>query len=228
MFVINWDLELLKSNFDSLYCSYCACQMLLSALEWRWSNCVNKAIIYTCNSVFSFSSLHPKLSCRHGPANMILRKHRSDLLWKTCVQFKLKIYFTRNLHEANKIRKCIMEGLLYQSSCFTSDLLNGLRLNLYIYFFNLHNGGGSPSWVPSARRPLNGLLYLPRPGWLWWWRNWWNEDWQGKPNYSEKTCPSATLSTTNPTWPDPGANPGRRGGKPATNRLSLNLYKKYN
>jgi hypothetical protein len=28
------------------------------------------------------------------------------------------------------------------------------------------------------------------------------------------------LTTTNPTWPDPGSNPGRRGGKPATNRLS--------
>jgi hypothetical protein len=40
------------------------------------------------------------------------------------------------------------------------------------------------------------------------------------PKYSEKTCPSATLSTTNPTWPDLGSNPGRRGGKPATNRLS--------
>jgi hypothetical protein len=24
----------------------------------------------------------------------------------------------------------------------------------------------------------------------------------------------------NPTWRDPGLNPGRRGGKPATNRLS--------
>jgi hypothetical protein len=24
----------------------------------------------------------------------------------------------------------------------------------------------------------------------------------------------------NPTWPDPGLNPGRLGGKPATNRLS--------
>jgi hypothetical protein len=24
----------------------------------------------------------------------------------------------------------------------------------------------------------------------------------------------------NPTWPDTGLNPGRRGGKPATNRLS--------
>jgi hypothetical protein len=35
-----------------------------------------------------------------------------------------------------------------------------------------------------------------------------------------ENLPSATLSTTNPTWPDPGLNPGRRGGKPATNRLS--------
>jgi hypothetical protein len=42
----------------------------------------------------------------------------------------------------------------------------------------------------------------------------------GEPKYLEKTCHSATLSTTNPTWPDMGSNPGRRGGKPATNRLS--------
>jgi hypothetical protein len=27
-------------------------------------------------------------------------------------------------------------------------------------------------------------------------------------------------SSQNPTWPDTGLNPGRRGGKPATNRLS--------
>jgi hypothetical protein len=33
--------------------------------------------------------------------------------------------------------------------------------------------------------------------------------------------PSAILSPTNPTWPDSGANPGRRGGKPATNRLLI-------
>jgi hypothetical protein len=55
----------------------------------------------------------------------------------------------------------------------------------------------------------------------WWlWSSRWNEDLQGTPKYSEKTCPSATLSTTDPTWPDLGSNPGRRGGKPATNRLS--------
>jgi hypothetical protein len=41
-----------------------------------------------------------------------------------------------------------------------------------------------------------------------------------KPKYSEKTFPSATLSTTDPTWLDPGLNPGRRSGKSATNRLS--------
>jgi hypothetical protein len=55
--------------------------------------------------------------------------------------------------------------------------------------------------------------------------------WQEKPKYSEKTCPGAILSTTNPTCrrhfvhhkshlSDPGANPGRRGGKPATKRFS--------
>jgi hypothetical protein len=35
-----------------------------------------------------------------------------------------------------------------------------------------------------------------------------------------KTCPSATLPTTNPTWIFPGANPGLRGDSPATNHLS--------
>jgi hypothetical protein len=34
-----------------------------------------------------------------------------------------------------------------------------------------------------------------------------------------------TLSTTNPTWPDPGLNPGRRGGKPAINRFSYGAAK---
>jgi hypothetical protein len=45
--------------------------------------------------------------------------------------------------------------------------------------------------------------------------------------YSEKTCPGDTLSTANPTWPDPGLNPGRRGGKPATNRFSYGAAQEY-
>jgi hypothetical protein len=47
----------------------------------------------------------------------------------------------------------------------------------------------------------------------------WN-DWQGKLKYSEKTCPSAALSTINPTWPNLGSNLCLRSGKQATNHLS--------
>jgi hypothetical protein len=42
----------------------------------------------------------------------------------------------------------------------------------------------------------------------------------GKPNYSEKTYYSATLSTTNPTWTDLVSDPGRWDGKTPTNSLS--------
>jgi hypothetical protein len=34
----------------------------------------------------------------------------------------------------------------------------------------------------------------------WVWSSRWNENWQRKPKYSEKTRRSAILSTTNPTW----------------------------
>jgi hypothetical protein len=41
--------------------------------------------------------------------------------------------------------------------------------------------------------------------------HWWNET-DGKAEvFGGKTCPTATLSTTNPTWTDPGSNPGLRG-----------------
>jgi hypothetical protein len=55
--------------------------------------------------------------------------------------------------------------------------------------------------------PINGALVE------------WN--WQGKTEVlGEKTCPSDTLSITNPTWTEPGSNPGLRSGRPAVNRLS--------
>jgi hypothetical protein len=62
-------------------------------------------------------------------------------------------------------------------------------------------GGGVQTG--SSRQVGHLLAYCTCPRWLWGWRIWWNE-WQGKPKYSEKTCP----------------DPGRRGGKPATNRFS--------
>jgi hypothetical protein len=58
----------------------------------------------------------------------------------------------------------------------------------------------------TSYSPANGWSALRKASanyaeWLWWWRSWWNERfWQGKPKYSEKTYPDATLSTTNPTF----------------------------
>jgi hypothetical protein len=38
--------------------------------------------------------------------------------------------------------------------------------------------------------------------------NWWNENWQEKPKYSEKTYPSATLSTIKSHMTDLVSIPG--------------------
>jgi hypothetical protein len=90
-------------------------------------------------------------------------------------------------------------------------------------------------WLPLTPRKISGTHFCCSVRWDFgycghYWpivpalneRWWWKEDWQEKPKYSEKTCRSATLSTTNPTWLDPGLNPGSHGGKPVTNRLSYN------
>jgi hypothetical protein len=46
------------------------------------------------------------------------------------------------------------------------------------------------------------------------------DEWQGKPKCSETKCPSTALSTTDPTWLEPGSNLGHRSEKSATSRLS--------
>jgi hypothetical protein len=64
---------------------------------------------------------------------------------------------------------------------------------LMCFFLNWYIGGA------VQLGPLGTAAYCASPGWLWW-RNWWNDDWQRKPKYSETTCSSAALPTTNPTW----------------------------
>jgi hypothetical protein len=89
---------------------------------------------------------------------------------------------------------------------------------LFIIFNYLLGQSGTKSTITDA---FIGLLYQPRiidsddcgaiSG---------LNEWQGKPKYSDETCSSAALSTTDPTWYDPGWNPGRHGGKSASNRVS--------
>jgi hypothetical protein len=45
----------------------------------------------------------------------------------------------------------------------------------------------------------------------------------GETEVLQENLPDATLSTKNPTSPDPGSNPDCRGGKPVTNHLSYGM-----
>jgi hypothetical protein len=86
---------------------------------------------------------------------------------------------------------------------------------MYIHFFNASGIGLSPLYCDH----FWPVVPAPDDRWGWFWNNWYKEDWQGKPKYSEKTCTSPTLHTTNPTWPDGGLNPSCHGGKTATDRF---------
>jgi hypothetical protein len=79
-------------------------------------------------------------------------------------------------------------------------------------------------WVHLVRLPLIGILYQPRMidnecgvvgGW----------ELADETEVLGENLPNATLSTTNPTRPNLGSNPGLRGGKLAANRLSYGTAK---
>jgi hypothetical protein len=48
---------------------------------------------------------------------------------------------------------------------------------------------------------------------------------KGIMRYWEKSCPSATLFTTNPTWAALELKPGLHSEKPVTNNLSYGIAK---
>jgi hypothetical protein len=86
------------------------------------------------------------------------------------------------------------------------------------FFFNSHSGRWSPNWVHSARRPLNGLLYLSRV--IVMMENLVEWSLVGETEVLGENLLQRHFLHHKSHLPDPGSNPGRRGGKPATNRLS--------
>jgi hypothetical protein len=103
--------------------------------------------------------------------------------------------------------------------CKNFNIVEVGTLHFYMSFnfiFSWRWGGSDPS--------VDACLYasiLCFPQMIWVWRATVEWYWQGNTlRTRRKTCPGATLSTTNPTWIDPGANPGLRGERLATNDLS--------
>jgi hypothetical protein len=72
---------------------------------------------------------------------------------------------------------------------------------------------------PLGTPVTNGPI-VPAPDDKWVWGIRWNESWQGKPKYLDKSWTNATLSTTSPIWRGLRSNPGRCGGKPITDHPS--------
>jgi hypothetical protein len=57
-----------------------------------------------------------------------------------------------------------------------------------IIFFLIRIAGGGVQ-AGSTRHVGHWMAYCTCRGWLWWWRIWWNEDWQGKPSTRRKPAP---------------------------------------
>jgi hypothetical protein len=128
-----------------------------------------------------------------------------DTKWKASRQLSvaLKNYF---------ISRSV--SLTRKSSVFCNLETKLLFYNVWLFFKFLVGW----DWVHLARRPLFGLLYQPRM-----------LDGEceavggmkiGMGIRLGETLPKFPFSTTNSTWPDLTSNAGRRGGKPAANRLS--------
>jgi hypothetical protein len=79
---------------------------------------------------------------------------------------------------------------------------------------------GGVGLVPK-RGCLLMLAYYAFPTWNEFGERWWNDILTAENRRTRrKTYSSVTLSTTNPTWIDPGVNPGLHGEGPVTNDLS--------
>jgi hypothetical protein len=139
------------------------------------------------------------------------------------MQMKMKGYLNKcqylraTLHYIH-ICKCIYIYYLAYIPCNNKVLFRLLLRVLLLSLLYSPWGETESTWYVD-----HCLAYFTAPDVRWWWvwSNRWSE-WQGKPKYSEchRSTLSATLSTANPTWSDPGSNLGGRGEKPTTNRLN--------
>jgi hypothetical protein len=94
------------------------------------------------------------------------------------------------------------------------------RINVAMLFITISWDGARPSPLGTS---VTVWPIAPAPGdrWWWVWSSRWNENWKGKPKYSEKTYANVNLSTTNATRRDLVlTRAATAGSRRATNRLS--------
>jgi hypothetical protein len=95
--------------------------------------------------------------------------------------------YTKGIH--NREVMCVPRSLWFPLRNYFIDL-GKILCWCWIISRAFFNSGSWGYWHCGHSWPIVPARY---DRWWWLWRNWWNEDWQGKPKFSEKTCPSATF-----------------------------------
>jgi hypothetical protein len=90
-----------------------------------------------------------------------------------------------------------------------------MSTNIINFFPEGGDGSSTQAWMPT----YVSILRIAQMIWVWRATVEWYIDMENR-RTRRKTYPSATTSTTNPTWIEPGANPGHRDERLATNDLS--------
>jgi hypothetical protein len=119
--------------------------------------------------------------------------------------------FYKSDADSQYIRNCL--AIQWVPHSFLWKNRSELEANHFLFLESVV--GQTQAWMPAFM-----LAYYAFPRRYEFGERRWNDIDRGQTKNSEKACPSATLSTTNPAWIDPGANPGLRGERLATNDLS--------
>jgi hypothetical protein len=166
---------------------------------------------------------YPHLVTQLDGGNILL--HHCHFQWNDVVISSLKMIMTSNSSIPWCVVLCVMvewtQFIKMQQGTTNSsgqswNCTSWLQSAFYIVLL--------VSWGGVRLSPLGTLAtnwpVVPALDDRWWaWNSRLNENWQGKLKYLEKTCTSATLSITNPTWTDLGMILGCHGGKLVTNCL---------
>jgi hypothetical protein len=131
-----------------------------------------------------------------------------------CYHFWSEFFWSLN----NDMRNTTHKRTFPLAKIYRTRNLYLLLGNIYIYIYLYYLWGGTKSLGTAA---TSGLLYKPQMI---------DDDHcgaiggmkigRGNRSTRRKPAPAPLWPPQNPTCSDPGSNPSRRGGKPATNRLS--------
>jgi hypothetical protein len=162
-----------------------------------------------CTLSLYHSSLFGSRRGRSTPLPVLQRAWNDVALhhWSTCVRVSAHV---RRL-ETLLLRVQVMSPPYYLYSFFFLRIVIFSEVELYKgkpvfwnptlpynehirFFFLFFLGVGGVRLSPLATMVTNWpIVPVPDDRWWWVWSSQWNDNWQGKPKYSVKTCPNATF-----------------------------------